>query len=353
MLAALTDLNSYKSPDYVAAADLVSMGDVNGDGVLNNADVQSLLTILKSGGGSLAAVPEPASIVLLAFALPGLAFAVVRRRGSSTRYGQSDVNEQRAIAVGLYSVLRRSHGTMQLHILCKLAVVPAAFAMALTVEARAEIVSTIPKDFGWRKSIPLHLIGTKPLPPILGSAPTSLKRCKNCTSRLTRKWKNRTSKVKRNYSQTLEGGPYRSPREISGLKRRLFYDVQRREETLHKARNNHVDELNKLLTPEQQTRLHQIHIQTHPVPIAVLSDSGIAKELGLTDKQQSQIKAVWLEIQDAEVRAVKSGTIDKPGPAEYQILERERRAKIMKILTEEQRVAFEKLKGTPLKSNVK
>jgi hypothetical protein len=82
MLAALSDLNSYKSPDHVAAADLLSMGDVNGDGVLNNADLQALLTLLKSGGDSLAAVPEPGSMVLMALALPGLAFAVFRRRGS-------------------------------------------------------------------------------------------------------------------------------------------------------------------------------------------------------------------------------------------------------------------------------
>jgi hypothetical protein len=39
-----------------------------------------LWTLLKSGGGSQAAVPEPASIMLMALALPGLAFAAAVRR---------------------------------------------------------------------------------------------------------------------------------------------------------------------------------------------------------------------------------------------------------------------------------
>jgi hypothetical protein len=68
MLVALADLNAYKSANSLSNSDLVALGDVNGDGGVSNADVQALLDLLKSGGGSLAAVPEPSSISLAAIA---------------------------------------------------------------------------------------------------------------------------------------------------------------------------------------------------------------------------------------------------------------------------------------------
>ena len=82
MVTALADLNAYKSANSLTSAQLLSIGDIDLSGTVTNADVQTLLNLLKGGGGSLATVPEPASIVLLTLALPGLAFAVARRRGS-------------------------------------------------------------------------------------------------------------------------------------------------------------------------------------------------------------------------------------------------------------------------------
>ena len=86
MLAALTDLNAYKSAHSNLTDDqLLAIGDLDGDGKVTNADIQALLVVLGApsggGAGSLSAVPEPMSAFL---ALIGLAIVApawrVRRR---------------------------------------------------------------------------------------------------------------------------------------------------------------------------------------------------------------------------------------------------------------------------------
>ena len=83
MLAALTDLNAYKTQQGISDADLLAVGDVNHDNAVTNADLQSLLNLLQGGSGA-QAVPEPAAWVLLRNRPhPSPAFTADRtRRGS-------------------------------------------------------------------------------------------------------------------------------------------------------------------------------------------------------------------------------------------------------------------------------
>ena len=63
MLTALTDLNAFKTSHSLSAADLLAVGDVNHNGSVTNADLQSLLSLLASGGGSGASSSEASSTV--------------------------------------------------------------------------------------------------------------------------------------------------------------------------------------------------------------------------------------------------------------------------------------------------
>jgi hypothetical protein len=70
MEQALTNLSAYEqSHGNLMDSQVKSLGDINQDGKFNNADLQALLTLLKSGGGSSDPVPEPASWILASLAL--------------------------------------------------------------------------------------------------------------------------------------------------------------------------------------------------------------------------------------------------------------------------------------------
>ena len=67
MLTALSNPTAFESLHGVSASYFATMADVNKDGVVNDADVQALINMLANGGagGTLSAVPEPATAVLL------------------------------------------------------------------------------------------------------------------------------------------------------------------------------------------------------------------------------------------------------------------------------------------------
>src|SRR5262249_49493072 len=64
-------------------AQWLDIGDLNGDGQVNNTDLQKLLSLLQSGDGSTTSVPEPSALVLM---LAASLLLMLHRRPLHRRY---------------------------------------------------------------------------------------------------------------------------------------------------------------------------------------------------------------------------------------------------------------------------
>lgn len=210
----------------------------------------------------------------------------------------------------------------------------AAFVLVFCADVRAEIISKVPGDFGWRKSLPLHLILSTQVVADLGlSSDVSLK-LKTLHKQIQRE-------VEAERAKPHQEAP-KAPKVEPWVRRYEWNDA-----ILHSVRNRHTDELNQLLTNEQQERLYQIHLQRQRKPTDVLCDPEVAKALSLNGSQRAAIYQRHYEVVRAEMNEVKMGREYK-GPSSA-TLEDACPELVMKILTEEQRQSFQKLRGRPLK----
>jgi len=84
MMGALTDMKKFGVDHGLTDAQLAALGDIEQSGTFTNADLQLLITTLANSGGagSLAAVPEPAGVVLAVLGAAATLIAVRRGRES-------------------------------------------------------------------------------------------------------------------------------------------------------------------------------------------------------------------------------------------------------------------------------
>jgi Spy/CpxP family protein refolding chaperone len=137
---------------------------------------------------------------------------------------------------------------------------------------------------------------------------------------------------------------------LSSKRRELFQDSNRenfaeRREQLDKANAEATEQLGAALDETQQNRLRELWIQVNGT--GVLDEEPIAKELKLTEQQQTQIEQARDDAREAMRAAFQNAgdQSDEQRRERFLELRRESEQKVLALLTAEQREQFEKMQG--------
>jgi len=100
------------------------------------------------------------------------------------------------------------------------------------------------------------------------------------------------------------------------------------------------------LKPEQVKRLHQIELQQRGAN--ALNDPVVAKKLGVTDEQATKVKSILADSQSEMRELFQSAGDDRQAAmAKVQTLRKETNAKVMALMTDDQKKTWKEMTGEP------
>jgi Spy/CpxP family protein refolding chaperone len=141
-----------------------------------------------------------------------------------------------------------------------------------------------------------------------------------------------------------DGGERPDYRNMSEEERQKFRDeMRKRFEERTKTAN---EKLKKVLLPHQVKRLEQISLQLRGT--GALADPDVASKLGLSEDQQTKVEetmAANREAVMAKARELRQGGRNDQAREQLRKLRKEGEAKVLAVLTAEQKEKFEQLKG--------
>ncbi len=227
--------------------------------------------------------------------------------------------------------------------------VPLVFGMVAVLlmgrDANAQIMIPRhqPPGFGWREGIPLQLVTkSSAVQKELGLSPDAVEKITELQAQIDKEMKLEIERINE------EGGSKEGGRSLLSKEQRED-SGRKRQETNRILKKRYENRVNELLTSEQQTRLHQIHLQA--AGVAALSDAAVVKALGLSDEQQKRIADLYPQTVSAFASRLKGQPQKAPfafSPFNLnteQDFEDARDRALLEVLNDEQKKAFDGLKG--------